>query len=167
MVSLALDNAEKQAEGRVLNLDEKIYFLCFKEPKSRQEVADILYGKDTRKSKTAYSQFSGKDGKFKELVKKKWIKPDKRFKPDIKNFKKVDGRFLTRDYFRSDPFPIILKIKEGAVLDSFDEYVLREKLMSPFFKSFIGPDIPSNPIEYIITTLDFLFLEIDKNIGLT
>lgn len=70
---------KKKSPGkpRVYNICEKIYFLCFIQPRSKTEVDEILHGPKNR----AYSYLSGKAGVFKQLEKSGWLIEDKEFKP--------------------------------------------------------------------------------------
>lgn len=152
-------------EERIVNLEEKTYYLCFREPMCRKEIVERLYGTNSNKIHSAYAQFSGKIGVLKKLSDKDWIKPVK-FKSDLSKGKKIDKRFFNREYFIATSKPIIDQLNKKIQLDMFEEYVLREKFESPFFRSFLGWSIPADPIEYIISIMDMIFIEIDENIGL-
>ena len=61
---------------------------------------------------------------------------------------------------------IIERNAYGSQLDSFEEYMLCDKLNSPFFRNIVKGYIPTDPIEHIVSMLDMMFVFIDENIEL-
>ena len=161
-------NSEGKTEKRVQNIEEKIYFLCFSKPRSRTEIAEILYGPKSSKNKSAYAYLSGKTGIIEKLADEKigWLEYLPNYKPILGKGKKIDKRSLNRKYYRSTCKPLISRIEQRTSLDKFEEYIVRDKLNSLFFKRFIGNEIPSDPIKHIISILDILLVIIDENIEL-
>lgn len=153
---------------RNFNLNEKIYCLCAIKPRCERDINEIL--QQSKKSSCSYLSV-----KFTELEHRKWLVRDKTYRPESSE-KEQDKRKLNVKYYRADPFPVIERINtEKILLDELDEYVISDKLNSPFFKyalekisspNSIGIDIPEEVqpegIEQMIFTLDFLFFAMEK-----
>jgi len=85
----------------------------------------------------------------------------------------IDGRVFNRTYYLADCNPVVSKIKKTESLTSFEEYVIRDKFDSKFFRNMIDnftyrvlENLPFYAIDYIISRMDLLFLSIDENIDL-
>jgi hypothetical protein len=153
---------------RNFNLDEKIYCLCAIKPRCERDINEIL--QQSKKSSCSYLSV-----KFNELEHRKWLVRDKAYRPESSE-KEQDKRKLNVKYYRADPFPVLERINtEKILLDELDEYIIRDKLSSPFFKyafekisspNSIGIDIPEEVqpegIERMIFTLAFLFFAMEN-----
>ena len=147
---------------RNFNLDEKIYCLCTIRPRCKTNINTILQ----QSNKSSYAYLSGESGIFKQLIKRKWLKKDREY-VDPSLIIERDKRSLTRVYYRANPLPVIKRINERILLDDLDEYVIKDKLNTKFFKDSLEKINSSSldeaqGIEQIIFTLDLLFFTIEK-----
>jgi hypothetical protein len=144
----------KEKKEKILNLDEKIYLICYCKPRYVTEIAELLYQKQTQR----YSKLTGKSGIISTMLKKNELK-EIDMKVDTR-----DKRAKRRQYFQSEINPIFNSIltrldDKKITLDTIETQELKTILDAPEFRNTICYFFPKKKIE----GKEYLDLSIDIN----
>jgi hypothetical protein len=160
----------------IKNLDEKIYFICFVKPCYIQEIANLLWEKNS----SSYTKLAGRksgSGKLSKLMTEKYLKEIKYKKYHrpawwVSN-KEIDGRFWSKPYYIARSDPLIKRIKEKTSLSEFDIYVLQNIFNARYFRdsicnsqdvfNFILKNDVISPIDYILMQFEYRAMQYSKN----
>lgn len=139
-------------------LTHKVYFATFDEPKYVMEIGNIIYGVE----KQTYPKLMGENSAIDKCLKRGWIE-DVTKSIEIPDPKPLG--FEKRRYYKAKLDPLIDQIKGISSLDSFDEYILRDKFNSRFVRYLIQEEISKSlkntsfySIENVLLLFEFIVI---------
>ncbi|UCF11753.1 MAG: hypothetical protein JSW06_06795 [Thermoplasmatales archaeon] len=148
---------KKEKTPKIMNLDEKIYLLCYGKSRYTTEIAELIYGKEERQR---YPTITGKNGIIAEMVKNNELteipiesgEMEAMFIPIKPKIDTTDGRSKTlRKYYLSKTTPIfnsivsIFKEKKITLTKEENENILFV-LNSPEYRELIENNLPKKEV---------------------
>jgi hypothetical protein len=133
---------------KILNLEEKIYFLTFAKPRYKSQISKMIYGKEVKQIYPVFNKL-----KKKQIINEITIPIEQQDKSDDDG--KALGRAKARKYLEANPglffeeFCKQLEEKTQSILTQKEKNKLKRFIYSDTFKSHVEDFLNNNDLEQI------------------